>query len=278
MKHAILVMGYGNDAAVLQATINHLDDPQIDFYIHWDQRYPLSQLKSSYSKIIFIKERQAVYWGTYSQIKAEYCLIKNVANSDLNYDYLHLISSHDIPLMQKEYFKNYFTAPLYLGFVTSSEVDLTRISYYHPLIFKNFRSFSGRAYLKGVRFINRLFGINRLNKLPNDIKIEKGTNWFSVNAKLIPTILNFPYLSLFQHSYCADELYLQTILSQFKPQDNLLTDNNEMAARYIDWQRGKPYTFTSKDILELRDVINTKYAFARKVNNPQIIEELFKND
>ena len=86
MKHAILVMGYGNDAAVLQATINHLDDPQIDFYIHWDQRYPLSQLKSSYSKIIFIKERQAVYWGTYSQIKAEYCLIKNVANSDLNYD------------------------------------------------------------------------------------------------------------------------------------------------------------------------------------------------
>lgn len=278
MKHAILVMGYGNDAAVLQATINHLDDPQIDFYIHWDQRYPLSQLKSSYSKIIFIKERQAVYWGTYSQIKAEYCLIKNVANSDLNYDYLHLISSHDIPLMQKEYFKNYFTAPLYLGFVPSSEVDLTRISYYYPLIFKNFRSFSGRAYLKGVRFINRLFGINRLNKLPNDIKIEKGTNWFSVNAKLIPTILNFPYLSLFQHSYCADELYLQTILSQFKPQDNLLTDNNEMAARYIDWQRGKPYTFTSKDILELRDVINTKYAFARKVNNPQIIEELFKND
>lgn len=276
MKHAILVMGYGNDAAVLQATINHLDDPQIDFYIHWDQRYPLSQLKSSYSKIIFIKERQAVYWGTYSQIKAEYCLIKNVANSDLNYDYLHLISSHDIPLMQKEYFKNYFTAPLYLGFVPSSEVDLTRISYYYPLIFKNFRSFSGRAYLKGVRFINRLFGINRLNKLPNDIKIEKGTNWFSVNAKLIPTILNFPYLSLFQHSYCADELYLQTILSQFKPQDNLLTDNNEMAARYIDWQRGKPYTFTSKDILELRDVINTKYAFARKVNNPQIIEELFK--
>lgn len=278
MKHAILVMGYGNDAAVLQATINHLDDPQIDFYIHWDQRYPLSQLKSSYSKIIFIKERQVVYWGTYSQIKAEYCLIKNVANSDLNYDYLHLISSHDIPLMQKEYFKNYFTAPLYLGFVPSSEVDLTRISYYYPLIFKNFRSFSGRAYLKGVRFINRLFGINRLNKLPNDIKIEKGTNWFSVNAKLIPTILNFPYLSLFQHSYCADELYLQTILSQFKPQDNLLTDNNEMAARYIDWQRGKPYTFTSKDILELRDVINTKYAFARKVNNPQIIEELFKND
>ena len=248
------------------------------FNIHWDQRYPLSQLKSSYSKIIFIKERQAVYWGTYSQIKAEYCLIKNVANSDLNYDYLHLISSHDIPLMQKEYFKNYFTAPLYLGFVPSSEVDLTRISYYYPLIFKNFRSFSGRAYLKGVRFINRLFGINRLNKLPNDIKIEKGTNWFSVNAKLIPTILNFPYLSLFQHSYCADELYLQTILSQFKPQDNLLTDNNEMAARYIDWQRGKPYTFTSKDILELRDVINTKYAFARKVNNPQIIEELFKND
>lgn len=38
MKHAIMVIGYGENAGVLQETINVLDDSDIDFYIHWDKR------------------------------------------------------------------------------------------------------------------------------------------------------------------------------------------------------------------------------------------------
>lgn len=32
MKHAIAVLGSGNDASVLQALIKHFDDPEIDFF------------------------------------------------------------------------------------------------------------------------------------------------------------------------------------------------------------------------------------------------------
>lgn len=44
MKHAIMVIGYGQEASVLQKTIEILDDSDIDFYIHWDKRWPLPKL------------------------------------------------------------------------------------------------------------------------------------------------------------------------------------------------------------------------------------------
>lgn len=49
-----------------------------------------------------------------------------------------------------------------------------------------------------------------------------------------------------------------------------------MAARYIDWKRGTPYVFGNKDLSELKNVVNTKYAFARKVNDASLVNEIFK--
>ena len=39
MRHAVMVLGYGEDYSVLQSTINLLDDPDISFFIHWDKKY-----------------------------------------------------------------------------------------------------------------------------------------------------------------------------------------------------------------------------------------------
>lgn len=54
MKHAIAVEGSGNDASVLQALIKHFDDSEIDFFIHWDKKFNIPELKSRLLKIMFI--------------------------------------------------------------------------------------------------------------------------------------------------------------------------------------------------------------------------------
>lgn len=82
-------------------------------------------------------------------------------------------------------------------------------------------------------------------------------------------------MDIFALSFIADETYLQTILRSYKP--DRLENSNKMAARYIDWERGRPYTFTMPDVPELGSVANTQFAFARKVNNPEIVSALFKN-
>ena len=60
MRHAVLVIGYGKKADVLQQTIRILDDKDINFFIHWDARYNIPMLNAEFSSIFFIKDRISV--------------------------------------------------------------------------------------------------------------------------------------------------------------------------------------------------------------------------
>ena len=274
MKHAICVIGYGSQANILQKTINVLDDKDIDFFIHWDAEYKIPNLQSNLSTIYFVKNRIAVKWGGQSQIVATLLLLKLVQKSISPYDYVHLISCNDIPLMTSDYFKNYFTDNTYIGFDNSfTGKDLKeRIGFYYP---GNIDFRRQKITAKAFKLANVVLNINRIKKY-SKINFKKGPQWFSIKEKYVPEILNFDN-SIFMHGYCADELLVQTILGKFESQEPKSDNDNYQATRYIDWNRGTPYVFTSKDVDELRKKVNTKFAFARKVYDPSIVDAIFKN-
>ena len=270
-KHAIMVIGHGTDASILQATINHFDGEMFDFFIHWDKKYALPKLNASKSKIIYAEDRIPVYWGTSSQVCVEKKLMSLVYKTG-SYAYVHLISSVDIPLMTKDYFLNYFMDDFYLGFTEKSAEDYRRVSYYYPIDKMNIRSKIGRQYIRMIRMINAICGIDRLKN--KKINIQKGSNWFSMKGKYLEQAVKYKHMDIFKHAYLADELYLQTIFADYKP-DNI-GDDNEMSARYIDWTRGEPYVFTMDDVEELRKKVNTKYAFARKAADAGLVKKIFE--
>lgn len=273
MRHAICVTGYGDQADVLQKTINILDDKDIDFFIHWDARYKIPNLQSKLSKIYFVKNRIPVKWGGQSQIAATLLLLKLVQKFISSYDYIHLISCNDVPLMTSDYFKDFFTDNTYIGFdnnFTSKNLK-ERIGFYYP---GNIDFRKQKITARVLKFINILFNINRVKKY-SKINFKKGPNWFSIKSKYIPEILNFN-ISTFMHGYCADELVVQTILRRFEVQEPKNNNDNYQAARYIDWNRGTPYVFTRGDVDELRSKVNTQFAFARKVNDSSIVEAIFR--
>lgn len=270
MRHAIMVMGYGNIASVLQSTINVLDSYNIDFFIHWDARYKLPMLTSQKSKLYFLKNRISVHWGSGDQIKTELLLMNEVNKNNNDYDYVHLISSNDAPLMDSDYFEKYFENEVYIGFDKKITQDIeNRIKFYYPC---------GIDYRKHVnirrlfKYGNSFFKINKLNKF--NVKVEKGPNWFSMKAKYINEVLNYNN-DIFKNTFCGDEIFLQIILARFKSQRLNYTDVNEQALRYVDWKRGRPYTFTLRDINELKDKKNTHFAFVRKIKDPLIILKLY---
>ena len=271
MRHAIMVIGSGNNAEVLQSTINHLDDKDIDFYIHWDKKFRKPILHSKYSNITFIKSRK-VKWGSSALVFVEYDLLREVFNSKYHYDYVHLISSTDIPLMTKNFFKDFFTQELYLGFSSKSPDTYERVRYYYPTNIINARSVYGRKIIALFRICNQILGINRL--AGSNISIDKGCQWFSIKYSYIKDILQFRYMEMFKHTITADELYLQTVLNKYKPK--ILEDDCKMAARYIDWERGNPYIFSRSDTNELKKLVNTRYAFARKVYDPSLVDKIFE--
>lgn len=271
MRHAIMVIGSGKNAEVLQKTIKHLDDEKIDFYIHWDKKFKRPVLKSNYSKIFFIDSRK-VRWGSGTLVLVERDLLKSVYNSKYNYDYVHLISSSDIPLMTKEFFKTFFTKNLYLGFAPERKDTVERVKYYYPTDFINAKSILGKIIIKMSKIVNKVLKINRLND--KNIVINKGCQWFSIKENYVKKILQFDHIEMFKNTFASDELYLQTVLDKYKV--GISEDDCGMAARYIDWKRGQPYVFTTDDINELRKVVNTKYAFARKVFDPSLLGKIFE--
>ena len=268
MKHAILVEGSG-PWDVLQTTINVLDDPDIDYFIHWDKKYLMPNLNGKFSHIYFI-DSQKVSWGTYTQIDVMKQLLQSAYEAPINYGMFHLISESDISLMDVSTFKKRFEKPIDLiGYQSSNGTDeLQRIQFYYPFSHLSFRTKFGKNVKRALKLMNILLHIQRPI---HGLNIFKGTNWFSIKRSSVRVILTFPYYDMFRHTYLGDELFVQTIIGNAQSKPIVCSESdNKMAGRYIDWHRGGPYVFTMKDLPELQAVANTKYVFARKVKDVKV--------
>lgn len=270
MRHVIMVIGHGLNAEILQTTVSYLDSEEIDFLVHWDVRYPEPKLVSRKSEIKFVSPSR-VNWGTYDQISATRKLLNDALRSNKNYDYFHLISSVDVPLFTKEKFQDFFSGKDYVSFSEDiNEKIRERIDFYWPTKFINLKTKHGQRYVSVVRLFNRLLRVKRLSRTQS---VLKGSNWFSLTRASAERVAAFSKYKMFEHSYLADELFVQMVLGTSDVEDK---SENIQAARYVDWKRGEPFVFGMDEVAELRGVFNTKYAFARKVVEPDVANSILQ--
>lgn len=154
-----------------------------------------------------------------------------------------------------------------------------RVEYYYPL-----QDILGRNKFNSIFNKISIFIQQKLNFQRNkNISFQKGTNWFSITEELTKFVLqNEDWINkVFKNTYCADEIFLQTLInnSDFKESLYVKDYNNDLKSimRYIDWDRGKPYIFTTQNYRELLEV---PYLFARKFNSQidiNIIKQLENN-
>lgn len=294
MKHAIMIIAH-NNIEIMKMFLKLYDDVDIDFYIHIDKKskkFRCEELNDIciHSNIVFLK-RHSVYWTGYTQIATELDLLEKA--SSVGYDYYHLISGVDIPLKTKDEFKKFFQKNEGYEFVemVSQEIlennhVVDRIKYYYifsrSLRMKNafirkLMTFCRRSFLKIQNFLH----IDRLKNA--DFELKYGSNWFSISnafANYVCEHKDWIYTH-FRLSYCADELFLQSLLfkSPYKDKNyySIDKDNEIIAGRYVDWVRGGPYVFQSSDFNELTHA--DQYLFARKFDwntDSEIIIKLFE--
>lgn len=266
-----------NQFELLKLLLSCLDHPQNDFYIHIDKKcknVDFEGIKNStcYSGLKFVN-RISVSWGAFSLVEAELVLLKAAVQGD--YDYYHLISGEDLPIKSNETILEFFENHKGFEFVHFSSKEYCnsfgserRIKYYYPLqqMFGKeiglYGAFS-RAFVK----VQRFFGVDRLKG--SDLKIVCGSQWFSITKSLAGYVLENEDLvrKLCRKSFCVDEVFLQTLVynSDFIERVYHFNDSGDYTSslRYIDWNRGNPYTFSLEDYDEL---IGSKCLFARKFN------------
>lgn len=283
-RHAYMIMCHDNFQHLCRL-LSELDDERNDFYIHIDKKcrsYPYKEICNSVIKgsLHFVK-RVSVNWGGYSQVYAELVLLE-AATKD-QHAYYHLISGVDYPLKSQNYIHQFFVEHQGSEFIrfdpnmSENEIE-DRMRYYYFFqnkVGRNRGKFVALCYVVQQNLVSfqKRIHINRTHWFHN--KIYKGVNWFSVTHDLALYILKRKKIikRLCRYSFCADEIFVQTIAMLSPYRENII--NNSL--RYIDWKRGNPYVFTLYDYEEL---INTKCLFARKFDEKisiEIVHELHAN-
>jgi hypothetical protein len=295
MKQAILVMGNGS-YDILQQTVNILDDIDIDFYIYIYKRNKKPNIKSNYSKINFVSGDYKIKWGTFYELLAEKQLIDSSVNSD--YEYFHFISSGDFPLMNKNYFKKYFsTKPIKLGFVEFlTNRDKLMIRQYYPIQSIGFdKTFISFIYVKFVTLFSYLFHIER----ENYTSLKKGFPFFSLPKEYVLQIAKYNDFSSFEKTIDSKKYFVQTVLkdldSQKNFEDNTIYSNdyimmrtakkasrlvNYLRTNQLNWFYAPSYEYNQNDFDELKSLLNLDYAFVHSIksgSNPSIIFDSTNN-
>lgn len=278
-KHAYLIMAHDNFEQ-LKILLDLIDDYRNDIYLHIDKKAKIdisslgNQLR--YSRL-FMVPRLSVSWGDFSQILCEYQLIKTAVDNG-DYQYLHLLSGLDLPIKTQDEIHEFFSnneGQLYVEIVDNTyqkEVE-QRCKYYW--FFQN--RLSRHNQISILRIINWL-GIKiqkfiGLNRIPENINIKKGANWFSITGDFAKYIVNKKdfIFKQFQHTVCADELFIQTILYNSEYHELL---SSQGCKRLVDWNRGNPYVFRKTDYSM---ICNSDEMFARKFDvtvDKEIVESI----
>lgn len=284
MKHAFMIESHTNWNQ-LKVLLSLLEDERSVIYVHVDRK--ASDFNSSFfdgavtrGELHFVR-RIPVTWGGSSQIDAEMILLSEAIKSDA--EYYHLISGFDLPLHGMDYFDAFFEEQRGKEFLHFTECGSTmkprtldRIDIYHPWqnkLGKHCRNVERMLYVT-----QSALGVHRLRG--SRLVFGKGANWFSVTKDFAKYVCEvWPnYRTMFSSSFCADEMFLHTILLNSPFAENLydkyFDDDYGAVMRLIEWSDGDLKTLTMDDLPELE---RSPMLFARKFDervDADVIQEL----
>lgn len=276
-KHAYLILCHKCDDT-LQYLLKSIDDKRNDIYLHVDRKakkFDFDKIKSSVveSKVYFT-QRINVSWGGFSITEAELILLESALKNQ-TYEYYHFLSGNDMCIKSQDYIHKFFNENKGKIFLTFCGNDWNRNAESRV---KYFYLEQGRSHV--LKVINKILvktqKLVRVNRLKNlDYCIVGGSNWCSIPNDFAEYLINNKdkIYHIFKYTFCSDELFFHTMaynslykeriyllkISEFNNDKDL--DMFKANQRYIDWNRGRPYTFCESDF---NDLINSEYCFSRK--------------
>lgn len=162
------------------------------------------------------------------------------------------------------------------------------MKYYYPLQ-DHKQNLLIKICRKVLIICQRMFSVDRTKRYSQIKKWAIGSAYFDITDDVARYLVGKKneIKSVFGSTFCADEMFLQTLVLNSEMYRNLKlyksSKNNPYiqntymdVLRAIDWTRGKPYVWKKGDYGIL---IDSNCLFARKfdfTNNPEIVEMLYE--
>lgn len=277
---AILITAYKN--------IEHLEEI-VDFfgegfniYIHIDKKSKIAHqsidklLKNK--NIASISQRYKINWGGLNHLLAILDLAEQAFANDRN-EYFHLITGHDFPIKSKNYFSDFFNRNKHsnymeyhkLPYADWPEGGMDRLSRYNLYDLIDGRTGSKEILLKRFSKLQKLLGIKR--RLSNNFPDQYGgSTYWSLNREALEYTFYFmknnpEYLKRFKYTFCAEEIFFQTILLNSPLKDKIINNN----LRFIVWENRNGNFPANLDNTDYNDIKKSEALFARKFEYPASI-------
>lgn len=257
-KHAYLIMAH-NDFPILIEILKELDHERNDIFLHIDKKtleFPEQQIKHTVKKgRLFLVPRMSVFWGGYSQIECEMKLICYAAKTD-HYAYYHMTTGATFPLKSTQEILNFFDEHdgyEFIGYDNSNDYS-GRVKKY------NFFNETGKAITKidlCKAFIRNKFRglqgrIGWIYPPARGINFKKGFVYWSLTEDAVKyAIKQFKWIEkVFKHSFCGDELFMQTIIynSPYKEKIYNYNDEYKSCLRFVKPVRSWEPSFSGSSI------------------------------
>ncbi|MCY4778535.1 hypothetical protein ORI89_02655 [Sphingobacterium sp. UT-1RO-CII-1] len=276
MKHAYLILTH-DEPEVLQLLLQALDDYRNDVFIHFDRKCEVvPEIITDKSKVFILEDRLDVRWGDQSLVEVEMLLFER-AYQRQEYSYYHLLSGVDMPIKSQDYIHSFFEehkGKEFIGFTQGdTDAEITRkVRRYHAFP-KEFRLKNGvRAFfMKAIRKIFLELQVVFRIKRHSSIVFKKGTNWVSVSNDLVELLLSKKreIQKMYTYSFCADEIFIQTICwnSKFKDRVYDLENSRNSSKRMIRWKNNEIKDWNKEDVVFL---LKSTGLFARKFSKRTI--------
>lgn len=250
-----------------------------DVYVHFDKKSEIKfaneilEIKKQYrDKVFFVENNIEVYWGGFSQVLAEYNLLKYAYYNNSNYSHFLLISGADFPIKSNNYINKFFSNNEKVSFIQCNKLPadgwgmnggLDRFQRFWLTDFKNRQNTRviGRITLS----IQKIIGI----KKKDYFKVYYGgANWANLSRHAVKYIVELvnndeQVLNSFKWSRACVEIWKQTIL---KTSDKNTIVND--CLRYVDWSGRYPPKVL--DISDFDKLMKSNALFARKMHDDDL--------
>jgi len=244
MVFAYLILVHKNPSQ-LSRLINAISGEDIFIFIHVDRKSNIKDfmevLKPS-KHIMFCTRQKQVSWGGFGMIEATLELMNSMFTSNIQPDYVHLISGQDFPLCSNTEILHFFNAHNGKNFLEAHtipspslyEQGLNRINYKWYIEDKGFHRATQLVQLQKKHCIIRPYF--------SDIQPYNGSQWWSLTGECVRWIYEickpgYRLYDFYKYTFVPDEMLFQTMLKNNAWNDTIIDDN----LRKIDWAIGPEY-------------------------------------
>jgi len=276
-KKAYLILAHNNPSQLLKL-LSRLKDANSWFFLHIDIKSPIEKFQAILENTNFnlvLVERENGKWGGLGIVKATLNGLNKICNHEVKFDYIHLLSGNDYPIVSNKViddflgahkdkiFIEYFPMPVKKW----NKGGMTRLQWYNFIRIQYYNSWKWYTLM----IVNKLIAAISLfrRKFPSYLKPFGGSQWWSITLPAAEYILQFvkqhpDYLRYHRQTLLPDEIFFQTILANATEEwlkNNLVNDN----LRHILWSKPgatKFPLFLTMDDYE--DIISSGKLWARK--------------